>query len=283
MKLLRTLLLVLAAPLAAQTTTPAKPAVHSAATTAGHTAVGHTFAAQSACVKLPQLSPKIPALPAGAPCAKALYTISLTLPGKLDYVSPMMGPGLGEYFGLVPISFSLGFVDTKIGTGAPAAAHKFLTVNYTGYLTDGTKFDSSFDHAGDPFVIQLGEHGVIPGWDTGFDGMRVGGKRRLFIPYELAYGANGKPPTIPAKSELIFDVELVSQSDTDPRPKPAPAPPAAATPPAGPATPQPPATGATPLPGGPAGTSGPSGPSGPGQGPSPSTTAPPPAAPPKPE
>jgi peptidylprolyl isomerase len=241
MKLLRTLLLLVsAAPLAAQTT-PAKPAVHSVATTAARPAAGHASAVQAACVKLPELSSKIPALPPGAPCAKALYTISLNLPGKLDYVSPMMGPGLGEYFGLAPISFSLVYVDTKAGTGAPAAAHKYLTVNYTGYLADGTKFDSSFDHVGEPFVIQLGEHGVIPGWDTGFDGMRVGGKRRLFIPYELAYGANGKPPTIPAKAELIFDVELVSQSDTDPRPKPAPATPAASAPPAAPARPQTPA------------------------------------------
>jgi len=255
MKLLRTLLLLSAAPLAAQTTTtPAKPPTHYTATTTAHSVAGHTSAAQSACVKLPQLSPKIPALPPGAPCAKALYTISLNLPGKLEYVSPIMSPGLGEYFGLAPISFSLDYVDTKAGTGAPAAAHKFLTVNYTGYLTDGTKFDSSFDHAGEPFVIQLGEHGVIPGWDTGFDGMRVGGKRRLFIPYELAYGANGKPPTIPAKSELIFDVELVSQSDTDPRPKPAPTPPPAATQPAAPARPQPPAAAPTPPPAPPAST-----------------------------
>jgi peptidylprolyl isomerase len=247
MKLRRIFLLASAMPLAAQTTTPAKPAVHS--TTAAHTAAGHTSATPGACVKLPELSPKIPALPPGAPCAKALYTISLSLPAKLDYVSPLMSPSVREYLGLEPISFSLAYVDTKAGTGAPATAHKFLTVNYTGYLTDGTKFDSSFNRPNEPFVIQLGEHGVIPGWDTGFDGMRVGGKRRLFIPYQLAYGGNGKPPTIPAKAELIFDIELVSQSDTDPRPKPAPpTPPAAATAPTVPAKPATPAAAPTPPP-----------------------------------
>lgn len=105
--------------------------------------------------------------------------------------------------------------------------HKFYSIHYTGYLADGTKFDSSFDHPGaEPITIEYGQHQVIPGWDTGFDGMHVGGKRRLFIPYQLAYGATAKGP-IPARSELIFDVELVSQSDTPPAPKAPPTKPAA--------------------------------------------------------
>ncbi len=112
--------------------------------------------------------------------------------------------------------------------------HKFYTIHYTGYLTDGTKFDSSVDR-GEPLTIEYGEHQVIPGWDTGFDGMHIGGKRRLFIPYQLAYGASARGP-IPARSELIFDVELLSQSDTDPRPKTPPAPPAKPAEPAKPAT-----------------------------------------------
>src|SRR6185437_12837132 len=113
----------------------------------------------------------------------------------------------------------------KAGDGPLAKPHQYYTIHYTGYLTDGTKFDSSIDR-GTPITIPYGERKVIPGWDTGFAGMRVGGKRRLFIPYELAYGANGSGP-IPGKSELVFDVELVGVSDTPPPPA---APPAAAHP-----------------------------------------------------
>jgi peptidylprolyl isomerase len=98
-------------------------------------------------------------------------------------------------------------------------------VRYTGWLTDGTKFDSSNDHPGaEPIVFPYGARRVIPGWDTGFEGMRVGGKRRLYVPYQLAYGDSGHPPVIPSKANLIFDVELVSQSDTPPQEKPEPAP-----------------------------------------------------------
>jgi peptidylprolyl isomerase len=136
----------------------------------------------------------------------------------------MEGPELREFLGIEPTTFSLDYVDTKIGTGPLAAPHKWYTINYTGYLVDGTKFDSSLDRK-EPIVVPYGEHKVIPGWDTGFGGMHIGGKRRLFIPYELAYGANGRAP-IPPKAELIFDVELLAQSDTDPTPKAPPMPPA---------------------------------------------------------
>jgi len=234
-----------ALPIAAQT--PAPPAKPHAPAPAAHAASG-----AHACAKLPDLSPKIPALPAGLPCARSLYTISTVPPVKLENVSPLEGPGLRETLGLETASFSLDYIDVKTGTGAPAAPHKWYTIHYSGYLVDGTRFDSSFDHPGhEPFVFPYGQHQVILGWDTGFDGMRVGGKRRLFIPYQLAYGANGKPP-IPAKAELIFDVEFISQSDEKPAPPPTakappPTPPAAAapaepvTPPAPADTPAPPA------------------------------------------
>jgi peptidylprolyl isomerase len=211
------------------TTTPA----HRAAPTTAHPAA--TTAAPP-CSKLPELSPKIPALPAGAPCAKPLYTLVSEPSVKLQYVSPLEGPGLRETLGLAPTIISLDYVDTKIGTGELAAPHKWYTIHYTGYLIDGTKFDSSLDHS-EPLNIAYGQHQVIPGWDTGFDGMRVGGKRRLFIPYQLAYGTTARG-AIPAKSELIFDVELISQSDEKPQPKTPPAPKDSATP-AKPATPPP--------------------------------------------
>lgn len=184
--------------------------------------------AAGACVKPPELSSKVPALPTGTPCAKVLYTISSVPNVHLDYISPLEPPALADALGVVPTSFSLEYIDVKIGTGELASLHKYYSINYTGYLLDGTKFDSSFDR-NEPITIPYGEHKVIPGWDTGFAGMHVGGKRRLFIPYQLAYGANGSGP-IPPKSELVFDVELVSVSDTPPPP---PAPPVAARPPTG--------------------------------------------------
>jgi peptidylprolyl isomerase len=232
------LLAALTAAANAQTTpTTATPksttAPHRASTTAAHPVA---TTAAPVCSKLPELSPKIPALPAGAPCAKPLYTLVSEPSVKLQYVSPLEGPGLRDTLGLEPTIISLDYVDTKIGTGELAAPHKWYTIHYTGYLLDGTKFDSSLDR-GEPLNIAYGQHQVIPGWDTGFDGMRVGGKRRLFIPYQLAYGTTARG-AIPAKSELIFDVELISQSNEKPQPKTPPAPKDSATP-AKPATPPP--------------------------------------------
>ena len=122
--------------------------------------------------------------------------------------------------------YALKYIDIVIGKGPLAKTHQWYTVHYTGWFPDGTKFDSSYDHpGGEPFVFPYGAHRVIYGWDTGFEGMHVGGKRRLFVPYQLAYGELGNPPRMPAKANLIFDVELVAQSDTPPgRPTPAPAP-----------------------------------------------------------
>ena len=102
----------------------------------------------------------------------------------------------------------LQYWDIKVGTGATAAAGKTVKVHYTGWLTDGKKFDSSVDR-GQPFAFSLGAGQVIKGWDEGVAGMKVGGKRQLRIPPELGYGARGAGNVIPPNATLIFDVELL--------------------------------------------------------------------------
>jgi FKBP-type peptidyl-prolyl cis-trans isomerase len=94
------------------------------------------------------------------------------------------------------------------GSGAMAQQGQVVEVHYTGYLTDGTKFDSSVD-GGEPYAFPLGMGRVIPGWDEALGLMRVGDKRRLIIPPELGYGSRGYPGAIPPNATLIFDVELV--------------------------------------------------------------------------
>lgn len=101
----------------------------------------------------------------------------------------------------------LRFIEMESGAGAEAAAGRQVVVHYTGWLTDGRKFDSSRDR-GQPFDFPLGGGMVIRGWDEGVAGMRVGGRRRLVIPPELGYGSRSVGP-IPAGSTLLFNVELL--------------------------------------------------------------------------
>jgi len=198
-------------------------------------------------------------------------------------------PGIPRVHGIVKTAFSLRYEDIKIGTGKEAEPNKFYKVHYSGYLVStGRKFDSSYDHRtpvigkdgkpeldvdgkpkmneAQPLTFVQGFGRLIPGFDQGFEGMKVGGKRRLFIPWQLAYGARGRPgpnaenPGIPPKSDLIFDVELVDITDmpapparpgmgTGPNGQPMRWLPHPATP-ASPGSPATPPAGATPPPAG---------------------------------
>ena len=98
--------------------------------------------------------------------------------------------------------------EVLVGEGAEARAGQMVSVHYTGWLTDGTKFDSSKDRD-EPFEFSLGQRMVIAGWDEGVQGMRVGGVRKLTIPPQLGYGARGAGGVIPPNATLVFEVELL--------------------------------------------------------------------------
>lgn len=104
----------------------------------------------------------------------------------------------------------LQYGDFRVGIGPMPAQGQKVVVNYTGWLTNGTMFDSSRQLSRQPFAFNVGEKQVITGWDLGVASMRVGGKRRLIVPPQLGYGAAGYPPTIPGNATLIFDVELLA-------------------------------------------------------------------------
>src|SRR5580704_16026234 len=127
---------------------------------------------------------------------------------------PAMPAAVPSVTGKLVESFGLRYIDVKAGDGAPALPGQEYTVHYTGWLRDGSKFDSSVDK-GTPLKFVQGRRGVIAGWEAGFEGMKVGGKRRLFLPYQLAYGEQGRGP-IPPKAELIFDVELLAVKEVTP-------------------------------------------------------------------
>lgn len=109
----------------------------------------------------------------------------------------------------VTTASGLKYADLVVGKGAQPKAGQKVVVNYTGWLTNGKKFDSSLDRH-EPFSFVLGEGQVIKGWDEGVASMRVGGKRKLIIPPGLAYGASGAAGVIPPNATLIFEVSLLS-------------------------------------------------------------------------
>ncbi len=117
-------------------------------------------------------------------------------------------PGIPQLDGPIQTTVTgLRYIEEVVGDGADMQAGKTVAVHYTGWLTNGNKFDSSRDR-GQPFTFPLGGGRVIKGWDEGVQGMKVGGKRRLLVPPDLGYGARGTGP-IPANATLIFDVEAI--------------------------------------------------------------------------
>jgi uncharacterized damage-inducible protein DinB len=141
-----------------------------------------------------------------------LLAASLETAGAQTF-DPKLPSPVPEVTSKVTEQATLRYIDIHVGSGVAAKPGQQYTVHYTGWLRDGTQFDSSAGR--EPLQFVQGRREVIAGFDVGFESMQVGGKRRLFIPYQLAYGdqARGK---IPPKSELIFDIELVGAKDAPP-------------------------------------------------------------------
>jgi peptidylprolyl isomerase len=118
-------------------------------------------------------------------------------------------PGWATTGNITTTASGLKYIDLKVGSGAPPTAGREVTVHYSGYLTNGMKFDSSVDR-NEALAFTLGVGQVIKGWDEGLLSMKTGGKRKLIIPPPLGYGAYGNPPVIPPNAELIFDIELLA-------------------------------------------------------------------------
>ncbi len=156
-------------------------------------------------------------VPAVVLLAAALW--AQTAPGKpvrvvrLNTNAPTKVTGDG-----VKTDSGLQYWDIKVGTGAVAIDGSHVKVHYTGWLTTGKKFDSSVD-AHQPFDFTIGKGDVIKGWDEGVTGMKVGGKRQLRIPPELAYGEEGYKSIIPPNATLIFDIQLLAVTPEAAEPK----------------------------------------------------------------
>lgn len=114
-------------------------------------------------------------------------------------------------------AFTFRYIDVAEGAGTPATPGRKYRVHYTGWLKDGTTFDSSRER-NEPIEFVQGRRQVIAGWEAGFAGMKTGGKRRIFIPYQMAYGEVGSPPVIPPKADLVFDIELLDVTEVPAQP-----------------------------------------------------------------
>jgi hypothetical protein len=150
----------------------------------------------------------------GAPTAeRPVGQVSATVPqGGDETPSDGNAPGIPELRGeIIETASGLRYIDERVGDGpSPPTPTRCVTVHYTGWLANGTQFDSSVSR-GVPAVFSLSQ--VIRGWTEGVGSMKQGGKRRLIIPGELGYGPAGRPPAIPPNATLIFDVELLQVGD----------------------------------------------------------------------
>lgn len=136
--------------------------------------------------------------------AAVMVTAATSAPPAISQGAPDMTK-LGK---LIKTPSGLKYQDLTVGNGAAPRPGQNVIVHYTGWLTNGKKFDSSLDR-GEPFSFRLGTGGVIKGWDEGVASMRIGGKRRLVIPPDLGYGARGAGADIPPNAVLVFDVQLL--------------------------------------------------------------------------
>ena len=146
-----------------------------------------------------------------APLSALLSVASCTddpPPKTAAAVEASAAPTTSDSYGQLTAIPKVTIEDLVVGTGAEAKSGSAVKVDYTGTLVDGTKFDSSKDR-GQPFTFVIGGGQVIKGWEQGVVGMKVGGRRKLTIPSELGYGREGRPPTIPPNSTLVFDIELL--------------------------------------------------------------------------